>query len=98
MRSTRTLGTELWREIVERLDEGVIVFNQRGVAIYANDEAARLLSYQRRDVLELERDDLVALCDQDRMDGARFAGMFISGRVPDGAGPFEIVTTSRHLV
>jgi nitrogen-specific signal transduction histidine kinase len=99
MRSSRTLGTELWREIVERLDEGVIVFNQRGVAIYANDEAARLLNYQRRDVLELERDDLVALCDQDRMDGARFAGVFVSGAVPPGgAGPFEVVTTSRHMV
>jgi nitrogen-specific signal transduction histidine kinase len=99
MRSSRTLGTELWREIVERLDEGVIVFNQRGVAIYANDEAARLLNYQRRDVLELERDDLVALIDQDRMDGARFASVFIGGTIPEGGtGPFEVVTTSRHMI
>jgi len=99
MRSSRTLGTELWREIVERLDEGVIVFNQRGVAIYANDEAARLLDYQRRDVLELERDDLVALCDQDRLDGARFAAIFLKGIVPpDGSGPYEVVTTSKHLI
>jgi PAS domain len=99
MRSSRTLGTELWREIVERLAEGVIIFNQHGVTIYANDEAARLLDYPRRDVLELEKDDLVALCDQDRLDGARFASAFLGEKLPPGgAGPFEVVTANKHLL
>jgi signal transduction histidine kinase len=100
MRPSRSLGTELWREIVERLDEGVIVFNQRGVAIYANDESARLLDYKPRDVLELEKDDFVALCDQDRLDGARFAGVFLADPMPpEGSGRhYELVTTRRRLM
>jgi signal transduction histidine kinase len=99
LRSSRTLGTDLWREIVERLDEGAIVFNQRGVAIYANNEAARLLDYNRRDVLELEKDDLVALCDQDRLDGARFAKVFRAPVLPaHESRPFEVVTASKHLI
>jgi len=100
MRPSRSLGTELWREIVERLDEGVIVFNQRGVAIYANDEAARLLDYRPRDVLELEKDDLVSLCDLDRLDGARFARAFLASPMPpDGADrQYEVVTAKRRLM
>ncbi len=100
MLSYRSLSTELWREIVEQLDEGVIVFSQRGVAIYANDEAARLLGYQPRDVLELEKDDLVSLCDPDRMDGARFAEVFLANPMPtaEAGRQYEIVTTHRRLL
>ncbi len=99
MRPAFGLSTDLWREIVERLDEGVIVFNQRGVAIYANDEAARLLDYNPRDVLELEKDDLVALCDLDRLDGARFARAFLAETLPPEASRrrYELVTARRRL-
>jgi two-component system, NtrC family, sensor histidine kinase KinB len=99
MRSSRTLGTELWREIVQRITEGVIVFNQRGIVIYANDEAARLLDYKSRDVLELDRDDIVSLFDRDRMDGRRFATDFMLDQPAPGAPrSYEVVSTRRRLM
>jgi hypothetical protein len=99
MRSSRTLGTELWREIVQRITEGVIVFNQRGVVIFANDEAARLLDYKPRDVLELDREDLISLFDRDRMDGRRFADDFTHDQPAPGAPrSYEVVSARRRLM
>mgnify|MGYP000211067963 CR=1 FL=1 len=72
MRPRRTLGTELWRELVENLDTGLVVFNDHGVVIYANDEAGRLLGYAPRDVLDLDRTDFAALVSPTRLDGAAF--------------------------
>lgn len=98
-RSSRALGTELWREIVERIDEGVIVFSDRGVVIYANDEAARLLSYSPRDVLELEKDDFISLCQLDRLEGAQFASAFLKNQVPDSPSrSYEVATTYTRLL
>lgn len=98
MRSSRTLGTQLWREVVEKLDEGVIIFNQRGVVIYGNDEAARLLSYQPRDVLELDKEDFLSLCDLDRLDGAHFAQALGAEKPGEGGlRSYELVTTARRL-
>lgn len=99
MRSSRTMGTDLWREIVTRLDEGVIVLSRHGVVIYANDEAGRLLDYPPRDVLGLEKDDLAALCDPDRLDGTRFAAALHKDAPPleELSRPYEIVTPKRRL-
>jgi signal transduction histidine kinase len=98
-RSSRALGTELWREIVERIDEGVIIFSDRGVVIYANDEAARLLNYSPRDVLELEKDDFVALCQLDRLEGAQFASAFLENQVPESpTRAYEVATTYTRLL
>src|SRR5687767_14569431 len=97
-RSSRSLGTELWREMIERLDEGVIVFSDRGVVIYANDEAATLLGYTPRDVLELEKDDFISLCQLDRMDGASFANAFMGNQLPDSPDRvFEVATVHKRL-
>jgi hypothetical protein len=97
-RSSRSLGTELWREMIERLDEGVIVFSDRGVVIYANDEAATLLGYTPRDVLELEKDDFISLCQLDRLDGAAFARAFAEGDLPGAPDRvFEVATVQKRL-
>lgn len=97
-RSSRSLGTELWREMIERLDEGVIVFSDRGVVIYANDEAAALLDYTPRDVLELEKEDFISLCQLDRLDGAAFARAFSEGVLPGAPERvFEVATVQKRL-
>jgi nitrogen-specific signal transduction histidine kinase len=99
MRPSRTVGTNLWRTLIEKLNEGVIVFNQRGVVIYANDEAAHLLGYKPRDVLELDKEDVLSLCDAARLDGERFAAVFLDDNLEDSSGrTFEVVTTSKRLL
>ena len=99
MRPSRTFGTDLWRTLIEKLDEGVIVFNQRGVVIYANSEAARLLDYKPRDVLELDKEDVLSLCDAARLDGERFAAAFLDENLREGSGhSFEVVTASKRLI
>lgn len=98
MRTTRTLGTDLWRTVIEKLDEGVIVFNQRGVVIYSNNEAARLLDYKPRDVLELDKEDVLSLCDTTRLDGDHFAAAFRRDNLGENSGhTYEVVTSSRRL-
>ena len=98
MRPKRAFGTDLWRTLIEKLNEGVIVFNQRGVVIYANDEAARLLDYKPRDVLELDREDVLSLCDTTRLDGAHFAEAILAEDLGDSSGhTYEIVTSSGRL-
>ncbi len=97
-KSSRALGTELWREVVERLDDGVIVFSDRGVVIYANDEAARLLAYAPRDVLELNKDDFLSLCQLDRLEGAQFASALRSEQIPDSPSRrYEVATSGSRL-
>lgn len=97
-RTSRALGTELWREIVERLNEGVIVFSDRGVVIYANDEAANLLAYTPRDVLELDRQDFVSLLQLDRLDSAHFASDFLGEHLADSPKrEYEVATVARRL-
>jgi hypothetical protein len=81
-RASRALTSELWRELIEKLDQGVIIFNDHGVVIYANDEAAHLLGYTTRDVLELEKEDFLALCQIDRLEGAQFSIMLLEGQLP----------------
>lgn len=98
MRTTRAFGTDLWRTLIEKLDEGVIVFNQRGVVIYANDEAARLLGYKPRDVLELDKSDVLSLCDTTRLDGDHFAAAFQSEDLGENSGhTYGVVTSSKRL-
>lgn len=98
MKTTRTLGTDLWRTVIEKLDEGVIVFNQRGVVIYSNNEAARLLDYKPRDVLELDKEDVISLCDTTRLDGDHFAAAFLLGDLGENSGhTYEIVTSRKKL-
>jgi PAS domain-containing protein len=98
MRSSRGLGPELWRAIVEKMDEGVIVLSSQGVVIYANDEAARLLDYSPRDVLALDVDDLIALCQPDRLDVTRFAATLSQGLLPEQPDQvFDLVTLRRRL-
>lgn len=98
MRSSRSLGTELWRAIVEHLNVGVIVFNEIGVVIYANDEAARLLGYSPRDVLELDKDDFVALCYAERLDGKRFTDDLMKGLTGDEkTQTYDLATAERRL-
>ncbi len=99
MISPQTLSTTLWPMLVDRLDEGVIVFNTGGVAVYANREAARLLDYDPQEVLGLDRTDLVALCQPGRLDADRFAQAFTGGILP--AKPeqrYNVVTATRRLV
>ncbi|MBN1310796.1 MAG: PAS domain-containing protein [Anaerolineae bacterium] len=99
MRPSHTSGTDLWRILIEKLDEGVIVFNQRGVVIYANDEAARLLDYKPRDVLELDKEDVLSLINTARLDGDRFAAAFLDGSLGGYSGhSFEVVTVGKRLV
>ncbi|MBN1430290.1 MAG: PAS domain-containing protein [Anaerolineae bacterium] len=99
MRPSRTFGTDLWRTLIEKLDEGVIVFNQRGVVIYANDEAARLLDYRPRDVLELDKEDVLSLCDCDRLDGEQFAAAFLAEELGENSDhAFEVVTSNKRLI
>jgi PAS domain-containing protein len=99
MRPSRSFGTDLWRTLIEKLDEGVIVFNQRGVVIYANNEAAHLLGYKPRDVLDLDKGDFIALCDTSRLDGKRFATAFAENTLgEDDEQSFQVVATGRRLV
>jgi len=98
MISSQTLHTALWPVLIERLDEGVIVFDARGVAIYANREAARLLDYTPQEVLGLDREDIVALCQQGRLDAERFAQAFVKGSLPfTPEQHYSVVTATRRL-
>lgn len=97
-RTTRTLGTELWRAIVEQLDQGILVFNDMGVSIFGNEEAARLIGYSTRDLLDLDISDLVSLCQPRRLDSVGFARALRRGDLEgDGMQSFEIATADRHL-
>jgi hypothetical protein len=96
-RSSRTLGTDLWRELVEHLNEGLIVFNNRGLVIYANDEAAQLLDYQPRDVLGLDKEDFVTLCLKDRLDATRFEKAFLSPEPGQPQQSYDVVTFNKRL-
>lgn len=99
MGHTPSLGTELWRKIVEAFNQGVIVISPHGVVIYANDEAARLLDYPPRDVIDLDVEDLIALCQPDRLDVASLATALhqnLPTDRPDQA--FQVVTFSRRLL
>lgn len=99
MISPQTLHTVLWPVLIERLDEGVIVFDARGVAIYANREAARLLDYVPQDVLGLDREDITALCQPSRLDAERFAQAFVGGGLPSMPEQrYSVVTATRRLV
>jgi PAS domain S-box-containing protein len=98
MRPRRTLGTELWRELVDNLDTGLVVFNDHGVVIYANREAGRLLGYPPRDVLDLDREDFAALISPARLDGANFVSLLLPGRFAEEEGRvFQVVTSDRRL-
>ncbi len=94
-RQSRTLGTtDLWRMIVEELDEGIIVFNEMGVSIYTNDEAARLLGYATRDVLDLDVDDLVALVYRRRLDGSNLARVLLKDQIGEPPGKQYLIAIS----
>lgn len=88
--------TQLFQVIVEKLDEGVIIFDKQGIVTYANDEAARLLDYPPHDLLDLDKEDFISLCHKDRLDGNRFARAFRSS-TPDSGQPYEVITSSRRL-
>ncbi len=96
-RSSRTLGTDLWRELIEHLNEGLIVFNSRGLVIYANDEAAQLLGYEPRDVLGLDKEDFVMLCLKDRLDAASFTKAFLSPEYDQPKQSYDVVTFNKRL-
>lgn len=94
-RQSRTLGTtDLWRMIVEELDEGIIVFNDMGVSIYTNNEAARLLGYATRDVLDLDVDDLVALVYRRRLDGSNLARALLKDEIGEPPGKEYLIAMS----
>jgi hypothetical protein len=98
-RASRSLTSELWRELIEKLDQGVIIFNDHGVVIYANDEAARLLGYTTRDVLELEKEDFLALCQIDRLEGAQFSIMLLEGQLPTAPErAYAVATVHKRLM
>jgi PAS domain S-box-containing protein len=98
MRPRGTPGTGLWRELVENLDSGLVVFNDHGVVIYANDEAGRLLGYPPRDVLDLDREDFAALVSPNRLDGAPFISLLEEGRFEGEEGcVFQVMTSDRRL-
>jgi PAS domain S-box-containing protein len=98
MRPRRTPGTGLWRDLVENLDSGLVVFNDHGVVIYANDEAGRLLGYPPRDVLDLDREDFAALVSPNRLDGAPFISLLEEGRFEGEEGcVFQVMTSDRRL-
>ena len=88
----------LWHQVIERLDTGVVIFNQKGVAIYANPEAGRLLEYPPRDVLGLDVRDFVSLCQPERLDAERFADALLKGEPGERPGvTFEVATSARRL-
>jgi signal transduction histidine kinase len=94
-----SLQDETWRVLVESLDEGVIVFDQRGVVIYANQEAGRLLGYAHRDVLELTRDDLLSLFQKDRLEEPHLARAILGQTASlDKRRAYEVTTLSRRLL
>lgn len=98
-RASRSLTGELWRELIEKLDQGVIIFNDRGVVIYGNDEAARLLGYTARDLLELEKEDFLALCQIDRLEGAQFSIMLLEGELPTSPErSYAVATVHKRLM
>jgi hypothetical protein len=98
-RASRSLTSELWHELIEKLDQGVIIFNAHGVVIYANDEAARLLGYTTRDVLELEKEDFLALCQIDRLEGAQFSIILLEGQLPTAPDrAYAVATVHKRLM
>jgi nitrogen-specific signal transduction histidine kinase len=98
MSSSNAPFQSIWRLVINHLDQGILIFNQWGTVIYANPEAERLLGYDTHDLLELEKEDFIALCNTERLDGARFASVFLSDTLEGYNGQvFDLATVTRRL-
>ncbi|MCC6905271.1 MAG: PAS domain-containing sensor histidine kinase [Anaerolineae bacterium] len=101
MRASRAPGPEIWRAVVEVFRQGVVLFDDNGVVVFANEAANDLLGYSSRDILDLDTDDFAALCYPDRMDGARFVAAL--GKISHADCPpletetYQIVTAGKRL-
>lgn len=98
MISPRVLDQAFWALLADRLDEGIVVFDQEGTVIYANEEAARLLDYAPIDVQGLDVDDFLSLCQPDRLDAPSFAHDLQGRHLPSRpARRYRVVTAARRL-
>ncbi len=99
MPSSTTVEPDLWPALIQSLDQGVLVLSSQGLVTYANEEAARLLQYSPGDLLGLDRHDLIALFQPERLDQARFASDLLAGRLgPRPDQTYAIVTFNRRII
>ncbi|NDJ54509.1 MAG: PAS domain-containing protein [Chloroflexi bacterium] len=94
-RYARRLSADIWRTIVDNTSIGIVVFDRDDELVYANDQAAELLSYRPQDVLGLDKEDFVSLCANDRLEGSQFNQALLKGDLTGRS--FDVVTAERRL-
>ena len=98
MPSSTPIEPDLWPALIQSLDQGVLILSSQGLVTYANEEAARLLQYSPGDLLGLDRHDLIALFQPERLDQARFASDLLTDRLgPRPDRTYAIVTFNRRI-
>nr|MBN1228399.1 PAS domain-containing protein [Anaerolineae bacterium] len=90
------IDPDIIRQIFEKLPYGVLIFDSRGTAVSANQEAARLLDYHLQEIPGLTREDFLALCQPDRLDYIHLKRALLGETAP-GAGEYTFATVSRRL-
>lgn len=99
MPSFMSVEPDLWPALIQKLDQGVLVLDEQGLVVYANEEAGRLLQYSPDDLLGLDRHDLIALFQPERLDQARFASDLLNNQLsPRPDRTYAMATFSRRLV
>lgn len=99
MPSSPPVEPDLWPVLIQKLDQGVLVLNAQGLVTYANEEAGHLLEYSPGDLLGLDRHDLIALFQPERLDQPRLASDLLNSRLssrPDRG--YAIATFNRRLI
>ncbi len=98
MSASRLPDDQFWRQLVDHLDQGVIVFDDREAVVYANNEAARLIGYPPQDVLGLDKDDFLSLCQADRLDIASLSRALRGRQAASSAQrSYQVVTAEGRL-
>ena len=88
----------LWRALVEALDEGLMVLDADGV-VYANDSAATLLKQDKLDLIGLDEDDVLALCQPDRLDIERLTTVLTQDLLgPRPVESYRVMAGQRRLL
>ena len=90
------LPDDLWRSLIDDLDAGVLILDADRVVVYANAAAADLLDYPARDVLGLDGEDFLALCQPMRLDFERLQAE-LTGNLLPASQVYAVMTARRRI-
>lgn len=94
-----SLSSPFYKRILANMNEGVIFLTDEGKVFFANDKAGALFGMPGTALTELDRDDLIALCYEGRLDRDQFAADLRSTDLPGEPGiVYELATASSRLL